>query len=220
MNMQSIINAYQFRHACKDFNPEKKIPEEQFEAIIEMARLSPSSFGFEQWDMLVIMNPEIREAIREIAPGGQLQIPNCSHLAVLLGKKMPIMRFDSSYIDYMLKDVQKVPDEVYTFMKEFVERFQRETFRLLDSDRAMFDWSCKQAYIALGNMLTGAALMGIDSCPMEGFDPKALNNILETRCGMDQSTHGAAVLCAFGYRVKEPRAKTRRPVEKVVRWIR
>lgn len=218
--MQSIINAYQFRHACKDFDPEKTIPEEQFEAIIEMARLSPSSFGFEQWDMLVIMNPEIREAIKEIAPGGQLQIPNCSHLVVLLGKKMPLMRFDSSYVDYMLKEVQKVPDEVYGFLKEFVERFQRETFRLLDSDRAMFDWSCKQAYIALGNMLTGAALMGIDSCPMEGFDPKALDSILETRCGMDQTTHGAAALCAFGYRVKEPRAKTRRPVENVVRWIR
>jgi len=70
MTEQTIWDAYRFRHVCKDFKPEKKIPQEQFQTILEAARLSPSSFGFEQWDMLAVMNPEIREAIRSTAMEG------------------------------------------------------------------------------------------------------------------------------------------------------
>ncbi len=130
------------------------------------------------------------------------------------------MRYDTSYVDYILKEIKQLPDDVYDFMMDFVEKFQRQTFKLLENERAMFDRSCKQSHIALGNMMTTAALMDIDSCPTEGFDPAVLDGILTKQCGMDPVTYGAVVMCAFGYRAEAPRQAIRRPMEKTVRWIK
>ena len=84
------------------------------------------------------------------------------------------MKYNSDYVEYFMRDIQKNTDEMYELRSKLLKKFQKSEFALLDSDRALFDWSCKQTYIALGNMLTSAAMIGIDSCPIEGFQKKEL----------------------------------------------
>jgi len=87
-----------FRHACKEFNPDKKVCDEDFNFIMETARLSPSSFGIEPWEFLIVQNPEIREKLKTYTWGGQKQFPTCSHLVVCLVKKACFMKYDSDYV--------------------------------------------------------------------------------------------------------------------------
>ena len=94
MNKDDILNVFNFRHACKEFNPEKKICDEDFQFIMETARLSPSSFGIEPWEFLIVQNPKIREKLKTYTWGGQKQFPTCSHLVVCLVKKACFMKYD------------------------------------------------------------------------------------------------------------------------------
>lgn len=83
-----------------------------------------------------------------------------------------------------------------------IEEFQKQDFQL-DTDRALLDWAGKQTYIALGNMMTAAAEIGIDSCPIEGFPIKAMHDLLEEEGLLDNGSFELSVMCAFGYRNEE-----------------
>jgi nitroreductase len=92
---------------------------------------------------------------------------------------------------------------------------------MLDSERALLDWSCRQTYIALTNMMTAATLIDIDSCPIEGFDYHAVNEILQHEGLLEDGNWSASVMVAFGYREEEPhRPKTRKTIDEVVQWIK
>jgi nitroreductase len=92
---------------------------------------------------------------------------------------------------------------------------------MLDSERSLLDWSCRQTYIALGNMMTAAALIGIDSCPIEGFDYRAVNEILQNEGLLENGNLSASVMVAFGYREEDPhRSKTRKTMDQVVQWVK
>ncbi|WP_456430851.1 NAD(P)H-dependent oxidoreductase [Thermosulfuriphilus sp.] len=213
-----VLKAFWFRHACKDFDPERKIPEEDFEFILEAARLSPSSFGFEPWVFLVVQDSGLRRRLLDFTWGGEQQIPTCSHLVVCLARREFFMRYDSDYIDYMMREVQKLPPELRELKRQKYREFQEEDFRLLENERALFDWACKQTYIAMANMMTATAMIGIDSCPMEGFNPEKVNQVLRDNFGIDIEKMAVAYMVAFGYRRKEPRPKTRQTLERIVRW--
>ena len=146
-----IIEAFNFRHACKEFDPEKVIKEEDFLFLLETARLSPSSFGFEPWKLLVVQNPALRERLKAHTWGGQKQIPTASHLLVVLARKGATMRHDSPYIEAFMKLVKALPEEARKTRLGFYETFQKSDFNLLESERALFDWASKQTYIALAN---------------------------------------------------------------------
>ncbi len=213
-----ILKTFYFRHACKEFDPEKKIPEEEFGLILEAARLSPSSFGFEPWYFLIVNNPALRQKLLPYTWGGQKQISTCSHLIVCLARKSYFMRWDRPYITYMMQEVQKLPPELQELKRQRYRQFQEEDFKLLESERALFDWACKQTYIAMANMMTVAAMLGIDSCPLEGFHQEKIEEILAQHFDVDREKFGIAYMLCFGYRVKEPRPKTRQPLEKIVKW--
>jgi nitroreductase len=214
-----VLAAFHFRHACKQFNPEKKISDEDFELILETGRLSPSSFGFEPWRFVVIQNPELREKLRPVVWGAQGQLPTASHYVAILCRKGD-MRFDSRFIAHLMRDVQRLPEEVVQKKGEKFRVFQENEFNLLESERALFDWACKQAYIALGNMMTAAALIGIDSCPIEGYDIKATEDILSVSGVLDKEKFGLAVMVAFGYRINPQSAKVRQPSEDLTVWVK
>lgn len=217
---QEILDAYLFRHACKEFDPARKIDGEDFEFILETARLSPSSFGLEPWKFLVVQNPELREKLRRHTWGGQKQLPTASHVVVTLTRKTRFMRFDSDYVHSFMRQVQKFPEDAAQARTAILEKFQREDFRLLDSERAMSDWAGKQTYIALGNMMTAAALIGIDSCPIEGFEQQALEQVLADDMNIDLGDWSVTYLVAFGYRKGEPaRPKTRQGMDTLVEWF-
>lgn len=216
---EEILNAFRFRHACKEFDSSKKISEDDFNFILETGRLSPSSFGFEPWKFLVLQNEAIREKLREVTWGAQKQLPTASHFVIILAKKQSEMIYNSAYISNFMNDVQHLPKDVMEGKKKTFENFQRNDFKLLESDRNLFDWSSKQTYITLGNMMTSAAEIGIDSCPIEGFDIEKVETILEKEGILDREKFGVSVMVAFGYRKNEPREKTRGSINKVTEWI-
>ncbi len=99
------------------------------------------------------------------------------------------------------------------------KKFQQEDMPIADSQQALFDWTSKQTYIALANMMTGAALVGIDSCPIEGFNYAEVNRILAEEGLFDPTEWGVSVMVTFGYRAKEIKSQYRKPIEEIVQWV-
>ena len=205
MNYLEILK---FRHACKIFDENKKIGAGEFDFILEAGRLSPSSTGLEQWDFLVVQNKELREKIKAVS-WNQVQITSCSHLVVILAKIKEV-KVGSSYIDKMIaRRADKDPEAIAARQKFFLlSNFKND-------DELTFQWSHEQCMIAATNMMNAAASLGIDSCPIEGFDRHALNEIL----GLDESEKRVAIVVPFGYRLNPQPEKLRRQRSEVVTWI-
>lgn len=214
---KKFFDAMKFRHATKEFDKTKKIGDEDFKAILEAGRLSPSSFGFEPWKFVIIQNDELREKLKEFTWGGQGQLPTASHLVIILARKKSL-RYGSKYIDHMLKDIKQLPEDIVALYYQFIEKFQKSDFKLLETERNLFDWACRQTYIALANMMTGAAYMGIDSCPMEGFEADKMEKFIKEELKIDTDEFGVSVMVAFGYRAKEPRPSARQKLEEITSW--
>ena len=214
-----IIEAFNFRHACKVFDDTKQITESDFKTILEVGRLSPSSFGFEPWKYLVVQNTQLREKLKVVTWGAQNTLPTASHYVIILARKQSSMHYDSSYITHMMKDVHKLPQDIIQMRQQFYKNFQLNDFDLLESKRATFDWASKQTYIALGNMMSTAAMLGIDSCPIEGFQLKEAQELLSKDFGVDTDEFGISVMVAFGYRVEKQKKKTRQTSDDLVEWF-
>lgn len=215
MNKQEILDAFMFRHACKEFAPSRKIPEEDFNFILETGRLSPSSFGLEPWRFLVVQNSDLREKLKEGAWGATVKLDTASHFIVILTMKEPLMKYGSDYLNDFMQRVQKWEGEAFENRKKMYENFQKTDFDL-NTPEKIFEWASRQCYIALANMLTASAMIGIDSCPIEGFNRKVTERVLREDIGIDTEKYGICCMAAFGYRIKDPRPKTRRRLEEVV----
>ncbi|WP_179375775.1 NAD(P)H-dependent oxidoreductase [Winogradskyella wichelsiae] len=211
-----ILNAFNFRHATKEFDATKKVSDEDMKFILETAHLSPSSFGFEPWHFIVVQDKELRELLKPVAWGAPLKLDTASHFVLGLSMKAPMVKHDSEYIMHMMKDVKQLPQEVIEKYSTFYKEFQERDFDL-DTDKKLFDWSSKQTYIALGNMMTAAALIGIDSCPIEGFHQEKAEALLKDKFGVDTDKYGLSFMTAFGYRKADPEfGKSRRNFEDIV----
>lgn len=215
---EDVLSAFQFRHAAKTFDGTKKISDQDFEVILEAGRLSPSSFGFEPWRFVVIQNQQLRSELKTVTWGAQGQLPTASHYVAILCLKDG-MRYDSSHITHMMRDVQGLSPEMMEKKRERFRAFQKEN-GLLETPKTLFDWAVKQAYIALGNMMTAAALLGIDSCAIEGGNMSAVDKILAEYGLLDNGRYGVGVMVAFGYRQNEPSEKTRQKPEEVIVWVK
>ncbi|UYZ23727.1 NAD(P)H-dependent oxidoreductase [Mesobacillus jeotgali] len=216
---QEILDAFHFRHATKEFDPSKKIPEDDFRFILETGQLSPSSFGFEPWRFLVVQSEELREKVKNTAWGAYGKLPEASHFVIILARTKVDTKYDSEYLQDHFRNKKKMPEEFMANYLKRIEEFQKSDFKLLDGDRPLFDWACRQTYIVLANMMTAAAQIGIDSCPIEGFNFENMNKLLADEGLLDDGHFGISVMCAFGYRVKEPNPKTRRPLDDIVKWV-
>ena len=217
ISRQDILDAFNFRHACKTFDPARKIHAEDSNLILETGRLSPSSFGYEPWRFLVIQNMALREKLLTVTWGAKGQFPSASHVIAILVRKDD-MRPGSAYTENFMRNVQKLPEEGIARRTKFYRQFHESDFRLQDP-RALFDWGCRQAYIALGNMMTAAAMLGIDSCPIEGFNQAGAEQVLVDAGVMDPKQFGLAVMVAFGYRINPQPAKTRQAQDQVIQWV-
>jgi len=212
-----FFDAMKFRHATKEFDKTKKISDDDFKAILEAGRLSPSSFGFEPWKFVIVQDDKFRENLKEFSWGGQGQLLTASHLVLILARKKSL-RYGSEYIGHMLRDIKKLPEDVVGLYYQFIEKFQKSDFKLLETERNLFDWACQQTYIPLANMMTGAAYMGIDSCPMEGFEADKMEKFIKKELKIDTDEFGVSVMVAFGYRAKEPRLSARQKLEEITAW--
>lgn len=197
--MNPVIEALKFRHACKKFDPERKISEEDLELILEAACLSPTSFGMEAWKFLVLASPEIREKLRP-ACWDQAQVTESSHVIVILARPEVIAPGN----DYVLKNFlrRQLPEDA---TKAYVERYKWYMETEVYPRMSPFAWCAKQCYIGLANIMTAAASLGIDTCPLEGFEKDRVEDVL----GIDREKYQVAVLVALGYRAGEQTPRRR-----------
>jgi nitroreductase len=215
-----ILKAHSFRRAIKEFEVDQKISEADFQFILEVGRRSPSSFGWEPWKFVVVQNKELREKLAEPSWGAQKQLASASHFIILLARKGDEMRAGSDYLKYKSQQIDRLPAEVEEMKVGFFKNFMENEFDLTD-ERKIFDWACKQVYLPLANMMTAAAQIGIDSCPMEGFSQAKVEEILAAEGVVDTKRLGVAAMVAFGYRKENsPFPQTRFPMEEVVEWVK
>lgn len=201
-----------FRHACKIFDENKKISDEDFLEIMEAARLSPSSCGLEHWDFWLIKNEELKEKLKK-ACWNQVQLTSCSHLVVVFAK-IKDFKPGSQYIrDEISRRVDKSSEEQVAYVKR-LESFISSNVGLSDSD--IFSWSRAQTFLAVQNMMSMAATLGIDSCPIEGWDDE---NQLYEILGVDRSDKRVSVIMPFGYRINEQKPKNRRNLDEILKVV-
>lgn len=205
-----LLEQLNWRYATKQFDPDRKIPAAEWAALEEAIRLAPSSLGVQPWVFVVVNDPEVRKQLRE-ASWGQPQITDASHMIVFAAKK-DITETD---VDHYM---QRIADVRGASMADLAGFRGMVTGSVLDgkdsAGRAL--WTSRQAYIPIGVLLTSAALMGLDACPMEGINPAEYDRIL----GLDAKGLTALAVVTVGYRSAEDKyaalPKVRFPAEEVL----
>jgi nitroreductase len=205
--MSEFLEAMAFRHACKKFDAEKQIPAEQFESILEVARLSPSSFGMEPWRLIVVRNAGLRKALKPSC-WNQTQITDASEL-VIFTTDNNVVRSGTRYVKDMFSRRGLPSEAVETYMGVY-----KNYLAPIESDEVLLEnWTAKQCYIAAANMMTYAATLKIDTCPIEGFDKENVEAILDLPEG-----HSVALICTFGYRVNPQSERKRLTAEQIIEY--
>lgn len=213
-----ILDAYRRRHACKEFDANKKISNEDFDFLLQVISLSPSSFGLQPYEVFVLKNPELLQELHPHLWGAQKQLPTASHILLFAIKKD--ITVNDAYFDHILQDVQQTPADMQEMRRNLINNHQLNEIQMKNDSRYLDDWATKQAYIALGNVMSAAAQIGIDSCPVEGFISQEVTKILTNRKVVDPKYHQAAVFCFLGYRLNQPaREKTRKSLSELVHII-
>jgi len=205
--MSEFTEAMAFRHACKKFDAEKQIPAEEFEAILEVARLSPSSFGMEPWRLIVVRSEGLRKALKPSC-WNQGQITEASEL-VIFTTDNNVVRSGTRYVKEMFSRRGLPSEAVETYMGVY-----KNYLAPIECDEVLLEnWTAKQCYIAAANMMTYAATLKIDTCPIEGFDKESVEAILDLPEG-----HSVALMCAFGYRVNPQSERKRLASEQIIQY--
>ena len=220
MTPEAIRDLLKRRYACRDYDPNRQISDQDFHLILEAGQLAPSSYGFEPWHFLVIESESLKQALAPIALGAQKALASASHFVIILSRTQASLRYDAPYIGYMMREIQGLPEDFCEFKQQRFETFQKEDFDLLSTERATFDWASKQSYLALAQMMQVAALRGIDSLAMEGFNRQAVTDLLTERGLLDPSEWGVSVMVAFGYGLGSVPQKTRQPLDQLVTLVK
>jgi nitroreductase len=210
LDAQNLLDCLRWRYATKHFDPQRKISAEDFFALEQALVLSPSSCGLQPWKFLIVSDPAIRTRLKA-ASRGQSQITDASHLVVLAIKTS----FGEKEVDDFLTraaEVRQIPIESLAGYRNMI---MNTIIRGLD-DSARQTWETCQIYIALGFLLTSAAVLGLDACPMEGIIPAEYDAIL----GLEAKKLKTIVACALGYRSPHDKyatiPKVRFPAEQVL----
>ncbi|WP_419212281.1 NAD(P)H-dependent oxidoreductase [Maribacter sp. X9] len=190
--MKNVLDKLNWRYATKKFDPSKKVSKEDLGTLLEAARMTASSYGLQPYHFFVVEDDKVRATLRK-ASWDQPQITDSSYLLVLANKPT----FDESLVDNFIDNIVDVRGIAKEDLAGYEQMMKGALMGLTDAQKA--SWTSSQAYIALGNLLTIAAEMGIDTCPMEGFDKAQYNEIL----GLTEKNLNAAVVLAIGYRSEE-----------------
>ena len=188
-----LLDALRWRYATKAFDPSRRIPSDTWQALESALVLTASSYGLQPWKFLVITDPALRAQLRPHS-WNQSQITDCSHLVVLL-KKREILAADADRLIQATATARGIDTSVLEAYRQMIQ------VDLIDGPRsqAIGQWSANQVYIALGNLLTSAALLEVDTCAIEGFSPAEYDRILK----LEDSEYQSCVVCACGYRSAE-----------------
>lgn len=215
--IKDIESALKFRRAMKSFDASKKINKEDIELILEAIRLTPTSYGFEPFNVIVAQDADFRKEL-EKAAGVNAAKFTASHLLIFTAKTGEELTRKDGHIDHMLRDVAQMNAIVRTGYKTFWKKWAKTDFKILGDDDKLHQWAARQAYIALGFAMMTAAERGIDSCAMEGFSIDKLAEILEELKLIDREKELPVVMLALGYGNKEPHSQTRRDINEIIKY--
>ena len=209
ISTNTLLDDLNWRYATKSFDATKKLPAATLDALLESLVLAPSSFGLQPWKFIVVEDPDLRARLRAES-WNQTQITDASQLIVFTARES----LDAGDVDELLAHTaavrgigEVVLEPLRQMMMGFVAGRPAED---------LFGWNSRQVYIALGQLMAGAALLGIDSCPLEGLSTAAYDDILD----LHGSGYRTVCACALGYRAEDDKyaaaPKVRYPRDRVV----
>ena len=193
--MTDILTALNHRYACKVFDPAQKIPADLWQQLEQSLILTPSSFGLQPWKFLIVQDQALREKLVPHA-WNQRQVADCSHLIIMTVPKTLGEDYVDANIARMIEVRGGTADALMGFRK-MVLGFRDG----LEAKGGLETWAKLQSYIALGQFMLAASLLGLDTCPMEGFVPDKFDEVL----GLEGTGYTTAVLCPVGYRSADDR---------------
>jgi nitroreductase len=202
VSSNTLLARLNWRYATKKFDPARKVPATTWAALEQALVLSASSYGLQPYRFVVITDPELRKKLRA-ASWDQPQITDASHL-VVFARKLALSEADVEKFVNLTTDIRGLPrgslQSYYDMMVGDLVKGPRNAW--------IREWTARQTYIALGNLLTSAALLGVDACPMEGIDPAQYDEIL----GLAARGYGTTNVCALGYRATADKYATLKKV--------
>jgi nitroreductase len=187
---ENLVSVQNWRYATKLFQNGKMIPEKTWTAIEESLLASPSSYGLQPWKFIVVTDPALKKALRPHT-WNQSQTEDCSHYLVICAKEKMDESHVKKFVDRMVEVRGGARENLAGYEKMMISD-------LVTGPRSQvsFEWAARQCYIALGNFMTSCALLGVDTCPIEGFVPAEYDKIL----GLVGTGYKSVVCCAAGYR--------------------
>lgn len=199
---QQLVDALNWRYATKKFDPAKTIPADTWNALEQALVLAPSSIGLQPWKFFVVTDPAVKAQL-STASYRQPQVTDCSHFVAFTARR----DIDAGHVDRHIARMAEVTGATV----ESLAKFRTMTMRNLDKARTtgtLDVWQEHQIYIALGQFMASAAVLGIDTCPMEGIEPEKYDEIL----GLAGSNYATVVACAAGYRLPDDKYANMRKV--------
>jgi nitroreductase len=193
-----LLAAQTWRYATKQFDATKTIPAPIWQALEESLVLSPSSYGLQPWQFFVVTNPDLRAKLRPHS-WNQSQITDASHLVVFTIPE----KVDVPYMEKYLARIAEVRGVTLESLGFYRDMMMAD---VIAGPRQAWvrEWAARQVYIALGNFMTSAALVGVDTCPLEGIDPREYDAILD----LPAKGFNTIVACAAGYRSADDKYAT------------
>jgi nitroreductase len=201
--MNKYIDNLNWRYATKKFNPEKQVSKDDMEILLEAIRLSASSYGLQPYEVIVIEDPEVRAKLKPAA-FGQPQITDASYLLVFAYNT----NVDEHYLDKFIKNNSETRNKPVKDFQDLKEMIQNSVLTFTEDVKHI--WASRQVYIALGNLLSAAADLKIDVCPMEGFDSAEFDELLD----LESKNLKSVTLATVGYRSETDQLKDAKKVRK------
>ena len=210
---QQLLNALQWRYATKAFDATKKIPADVWQTLERALVLTPTSYGLQPYKFLVINDPVKRA---ELLPHSwnQKQVVEASHFVVFTARTQ-MTEADVTKLIQRTSDIRKIPAKSLNFYRDLM------LGDIVNGPRGKtaHEWAARQTYIALGNLMTCAAVLGVDACPMEGLSPAEYDRVLD----LNGSGYATVVACALGYRAATDKyaglAKVRYEAKELVQQV-
>ena len=207
-----LISALEWRYATKLFDT-KKLPDATWSALEKSLQLAPSSFGLQPWKFIVVENPEIRAKLRPVS-WNQSQVTDASHLVVFTRRTEMTEKDVQDFFDLMVSERKVEAEKIEAYRQMMIGGVVKAKDAATQKE-----WAARQVYIALGQLMAAAGVIGVDTCALEGIDPAAYDEIL----GLKGTGYETVVACAVGYRSADDKyaamKKVRFPLSKVFKKV-
>ncbi|HKL35884.1 MAG TPA: NAD(P)H-dependent oxidoreductase [Salegentibacter sp.] len=201
--MENYNEKLNWRYATKKFNSDKSLSQEDVDYLQKSIQLSASSYGLQPYEVFVVTDEETKKKLRDAA-WDQSQLTDASHVFIFVGLK----KLNEAYIDSYLENISKIREVQVQDLSGLKDMLTSNILGKPEDQQKV--WAQKQAYIALGNLLSAAAHLKVDTCPMEGFDAEKFDEIL----GISGTNLTTAVIATAGYRSEEDQLQHAKKVRK------